>query len=201
MKPRYIIEQKITVLANKYCIYLTDEYGNKAELVAFAQQKRLAFKEKVTFYTDESKSQVAFTFRAEKVMDVHGRFIVEDAAGALIGIFRKDFTQSLTKSTWHIVDQQDQRLLTIAESSATLAIIRRFGGLLPVIGEIIDIIVMFFKYHFTFIGPNNTEVGRYQKTTLFRDHYALSLTDEAYQHNDWRVLTALAVALDALQSR
>ena len=43
--------------------------------------------------------------------------------------------------------------------------------------------------------------GTYIKTTLFRDHYLLSLDDETYNAQDWRVLAAVAVALDALQSR
>ena len=45
------------------------------------------------------------------------------------------------------------------------------------------------------------ELGQYKKTTLFRDHYALSMNEGAYNQYDWRVLAAMAVALDALQSR
>ncbi len=202
MKPQLIIEQKITAFVNKYAIYTADEHGQKDTMIAFAQQKRLAFKEKVIFYTNDTKSDVAFTFRAEKVMDIHGRYFVEDAQGLAVGTFKKDFTKSLVNSTWSIFNKQQEPTFTLNESSHALAAIRRFGGLIPIVGDIIDIVVLFLRYHFVFRdATTGEEVGRYQKTTLFRDHYLLSMDDEAYGKEDWRVLAAMAVGLDALQSR
>jgi hypothetical protein len=202
MNPKLIVEQKITAFVNKYAVYAADPTGSKGQLVAFAQQKRLAFKEKVLFYSDVEKTQPIFTLRAEKVLDVHGRYLVEDMQGNLIGGFKKEFKKSLIKSTWTILGQNDQPLFTVAENSLTLAIFRRFAGFLPIVGDFAEILVLFFRYHFSFINTSTSEiVGRYQKTTLFRDHYALSLTDEAYSQADPRVFAAIAVALDALQSR
>lgn len=202
MNPKLIVEQKITAFVNKYAIYAADQNGNKAQLIAFAQQKRLTFKEKVLFYSDIEKTQPAFTLRAEKVLDVHGKYIVEDMQGNFIGNFKKEFKQSLLKSTWSILNDQGQPKLTVAENSLTLALFRRFAGFLPIIGDLVEIIVLFLRYHFSFINSETgQEVGRYQKITLFRDHYKLLMTDEAYASEDWRVLAAMAVALDALQSR
>lgn len=202
MNPKLIVEQKITAFVNKYAIYVADTTGAKAQLIAFAQQKRLTFKEKVLFYSDAEKTQPIFTLRAEKVLDVHGKYIVEDMQGNFIGQFRKEFKQSLLKSTWSILNSSDQPKLTVAENSLTLALFRRFAGLLPIIGDLVEIIVLFLRYHFSFIdAATGQEVGRYQKITLFRDHYKLLMDDEAYAREDWRVLAAMAVALDALQSR
>ena len=202
MKPRLIVEQKITAFVNRYTIYTATEHGEKDQLVALAQQKRIALKEKVIFYTDESKSQIAFTFRAEKVMDIHGRYFVEDANGQLLGAFKKDFKKSLVSSTWDILNANGQQTINITESNTTLAVIRRYGGYIPFVGDVIDIIASFLRYHFVFSDTqSNNQVGRYQKTTLFRDHYLLSMDDAAYAEQDWRVLAAMAVGLDALQSR
>jgi uncharacterized protein YxjI len=201
MTPRLIVEQKITAFTNKYTVYAANPDESKGDVIAFAQQKRIAFKEKVSFYTNESKEQLAFTFRAEKVMDIHGRYFVEDPNGQLIGAFRKVFKDSLLKSTWTILDQNDAPRLTITESNVALALLRRFGGFVPFIGDLIEIVVLFFRYHFSVLDTTNAKVGLYQKTTLFRDHYKLSMTDEAYAKEDPRVLAAVAVALDALQSR
>lgn len=202
MNPKLIIEQKITAFVNKYAVYTTDASGEKAQLAAYAQQKRLAFKEKVTFFADESQTQPIFTFRAEKVLDVHGRYIIEDIQGNFIGSFKKDFKQSFLKSTWNILDSSDQPKVTITESNLVLALLRRYGGFIPFVGVAIDYIAMFLRYHFSFIDTStNQEIGQYQKITLFRDHYKLSMTDEAYSKYDWRTLAAMAVALDALQSR
>ena len=202
MTPRIIVEQKITPFVNKYLVFAANADGTKGNLLAYAQQKRLAFKEKVTFYADEAKTTTAFTFRAEKVMDIHGRYFVEDASGNLVGCFKKEFTDSLVKSTWTIMDANNTPKLKVAESSSLVAILRRFGGMIPIVGGIIDLIMPFIKYHFAFTDTTtNQPVGRYEKTTLIRDHYRLSMTDESYNQRDWRVLAAMAVALDALQSR
>ncbi|MEO5950769.1 MAG: hypothetical protein ABIQ04_04955 [Candidatus Saccharimonadales bacterium] len=202
MNPKLIVEQKITAFVNRYAIYATSPDGNKSQLIAFAQQKRLNFKEKVLFYSDESKDTPIFSFRAEKVFDIHGRYFVEDNSGALVGSFKKDFGKSFVSSTWHILDTSDNIKFTISESNKALAVFRRYGGYIPIVGDIIDLITLFFRYHFVFTQTDSgVEVGKYQKTTLFRDHYALSMTDAAYIAEDWRVLAAMSVALDALQSR
>lgn len=201
MKPRLIIEQKITAFVNRYEIYSALENGEKSELLAFAQQRRLAFKERVDFYTDEVKSDLVFSFRAEKVMDIHGEFFIEDADGNRIGAFKKQFKQSLLNSTWSILDPADTITLTVKESNQTLAAIRRFGGWIPIIGDIIELIVLFFRYHFMFVDQQGSEVGKYTKTKLIRDHYQLDMSDEQFTQHDWRVLAAMAVALDALQDR
>lgn len=201
MNPKLIVEQKLTAFVNRYEIYTPNTEGEKDKLVAFAEQKRLSFKERVIFYSDPSKKDIVFSFRAEKVMDVHGRYFVEDASGEQVGVFKKRFGKSLINSTWDILDKNDQPVLTISENNQVLAIVRRFGGWIPIIGELIDIITAFLRYHFVFKTPDNKEVGMYRKTTLFFDRYRLEMTDEIYTAHDWQVLAAMAVALDALQSR
>lgn len=202
MQPRYIVEQKITAFVNQYSIFQCQANGEKGELYAYAQQKRLNIKEKVLFYTDATKQQQLFSFRAEKALDVHGRYFVEDTNGTLLGVFKKDFTKSLLSSTWHIYDSNESHIFTAAESNTALAALRRYVGFVPIIGDFADIIAAFFKYHFIFTDiQSHSIVGMYRKTTLFRDHYRLEFSPEAYSKVDARVLMSIAVGLDALQSR
>lgn len=202
MTPKLIVQQKITAFVNQYEIYTAGSNGEKLDMVAFAQQKRLAFKEKVIFYSDRSKSLPMFTFRAEKVLDVHGRYLIEDMNGTTLGGFRKLFKQSLIASTWQIFDAEGTPRINVGENNTALAVLRRFGGYLPVVGELVDLIVLFFRYHFAFTSADSGEhLGEYRKTTLLRDYYTLSYDDVAYDAMDWRVFAAMAVALDALQSR
>ncbi len=202
MKPRLVIEQKITAFVNKYKVLNVTEAGQAGDLLALAQQKRLAFKEKVIFYTDEQKAAASFSFRAEKVMDVHGRYIVEDANGQIVGMFRKEFKKSLLVSSWVLMDAAGTEVFAVKESNVTIAVLRRFIGFVPLFGDLLDFAMNFFKYHFSFTElTNDQEIGQYKKTTLFRDYYQLSVTDEAWAKLDWRVFAAMGVALDALQSR
>ncbi|MCA0228065.1 hypothetical protein LCH21_01245 [Patescibacteria group bacterium] len=202
MKPRLVIQQKITAFVNKYKIYSSAPTGESDALMALAQQKRLAFKEKVMFYADEKRDKLSFTFRAEKVMDVHGRYFVEDASGKTLGMFKKEFMKSLVNSTWKVFDADGSERFEVKESNQILAIVRRFGGELPIIGLFVEIATAFFKYHFVFIDSSSGQVvGAYRKTTLLRDHYVLEIDDTAWESLDWRVFAGFGVALDALQSR
>lgn len=202
MKPRLLVEQKITAFVNRYSVYDSDTEGSKQDLVAFAQQKRMAFKEKVMFFDDEKRSQEVFSFRAEKVMDVHGRYFIEDANDTCLGMFRKEFKKSLITSSWVLMDADGNDKLRITESNLILAVLRRVVGWIPFIGDILELIVILFRYHFIILDVSNGEVvGKYEKTALFRDKYKLSLTDDAHTALDWRVYAAMSVALDALQSR
>lgn len=201
MKPRFIVEQAITAFVNKYRIYSVNEDGSKGNLCAYVQQKRFSIKEKVIFYADEKKTTQLFSFRAEKVIDIHGRYLIEDTNGKHIGTFKKEFAKSLISSTWHILDNTDKPSLIVSESNNALAVLRRYIGFVPIFGDILDLLMVFFKYHFSFKTPDGTVVGMYKKTTLFRDHYMLLMDDTIYSQNDWRILAAMTVALDALQSR
>ena len=202
MTPRLIIQQKLTAFVNKYRIYSVTDQGKTDQLISLAQQKRFKIREKVMFYTDQKRDKLSFTFRAEKVIDVHGRYLVEDPNGKALGAFRKEFKQSLVNSTWTIFDADGTERYLVKESSMVVAVLRRFIGEIPIIGELGDVIMAFFRYHFSFVDlQTGQEVGKYRKTTLFRDHYVLEATDELWNSIDWRVLAAMGVALDALQSR
>jgi hypothetical protein len=55
---RFSLRQRITLMVNRYEIRTMDESGAEGALVAVAQQKRMAFKEHVTFYADEVTGHV-----------------------------------------------------------------------------------------------------------------------------------------------
>jgi len=100
--PHFFVRQKITLMVNRYQIFAANPDGTEGELLAFAQQKRMAFKEQVTFYSDESKSRPVFSFRARQRLDVHAEHDVYDQDGVELGYFRKAFGASLVRSTWHL---------------------------------------------------------------------------------------------------
>lgn len=195
----YIIEQKLAPLANQYRVFDTVESGEKGELVSFAHQKRFAFKEQVNFYTDETQTSLAFSVKAEKVMDIHGKFLITSRSGASIGALRKVFGSSLFRSTWEVLTNDGAAVARVTEKSLPLALFRRVWGLVPYLGDLPFI----FKYHFVFLNPGNQEViADYVKTTRFRDHYRLDVHDEKLLESvGWQTVIAQAVFLDALQGR
>lgn len=185
------MHQKVTLMVNRYEVF-ADHGGEPGPLVAFVEQKRMAFKEQVTIYTDASKNQVLAGFRARKVIDLGSGYDVTDGSGQPIGLFRKDFGRSLTNSTWHL-DQPGAPTATGTERNQGIAILRRLWSFLPFVNDL----PFPFRYHFDFTR-NGQPVFSVDKKTWVRDHYLIRIADP---YVDRRVVIAQAVAVDALQAR
>jgi len=189
---RFAVTQKITLMVNRYEIRALGPNGEEGALLAFAQQKRMAFKEEVTFYTSEDRSTPVFSFKARQRLDLGATYDVFDPAGTPIGSFRKDFKASLLRSTWHLdaagVSAVGQ------ERNAAIAILRRVWELIPIVGEV----PVPFVFHFDFTDANGQLVMSSERRISLRDRYTISVPDRRL---DGRVAAAMAVALDALQSR
>ncbi|HEX5542372.1 MAG TPA: hypothetical protein VFX60_12575 [Micromonospora sp.] len=172
-------------MVNQYEIHAAGPDGSEGPLLAFAQQKRLAFKEQVTLYTDDTKQQPVFAFKARQVIDLGATYDVTDANGGPVGLFRKDFKQSLLRSTWH-VEQPGLGTATGQERNAAVAILRRFVDSLS-----------WLPYHFDFTLNGQLAFSVVKKWGL-RDRYVVDIQNPQI---DRRLVMAMAVALDALQGR
>ena len=194
---RFTIKQKITLMVNRYEIRSEGANGSEGPLIAIAQQKRMAFKEQVTFYADEARTQPVFGFKARQRMDLAATYDVTDAAGTPIGSFRKEFAKSLLRSTWQLT-ATDGLQATGTERNQNVAIARRLWELVPVVGELPSP----FLFHFDFTAPDGSIVLSSVRRRSVRDRYDVELpTLPNGWRLDWRVGAAMAVALDALQSR
>ena len=191
--PTFLVKQHITLMVNRYEIKSANPDGTEGALLAFAQQKRMSFKEEVNFYTDESKSTKLFSFKARQGLDVRAEHDVFDADGNIVGYFKKEFATSLIRSTWQMsyagVQARGQ------ERRPVIAILRRIWDFIPVVGEI----WVPFVFHFDFIDlATNQPVMVSERKKSIRDRYVVTVPDPRL---DFKVAASMAVALDALQSR
>jgi uncharacterized protein YxjI len=191
--PAFSMKQRITMMANKYELIAANPDGTDGPLIAFAQQKRMAFKEQVTFYADDSLTQAVFSFKARKKIDLGSGYDVFDANGQPIGWFKKEFGKSLLRSSWQLAGGGVEADGT--ERNATVAIVRRLWQFIPVAGDI----PLPFIFHFDFTDrTSGRPVLSVERKISVRDRYRVSVPD---QRLDFRVAAAMTVALDALQSR
>jgi uncharacterized protein YxjI len=194
---RYTLRQKLTLMVNRYEIRAVDPSGAEGPVLAVAQQKRMAFKEQVTFYADEARTQPVFSFKARQRMDLGATYDVFDAGGMSIGWFRKDFRRSLLRSSWHLGTADGLEAFG-TERNQNIAVLRRVWELLPVVGDL----PVPFLFHFDFTAPDGTVVLTSERRRSIRDRYEIGMPVAANGWQlDWRVGLAMAVALDALQSR
>lgn len=189
---RLLIRQRIRFMVNQYEVRAAAPDGSEGDLVAFAQQKRMAFKEQVTLYTDDSKQHAFMGFKARKRIDLSATYDVTDEAGRGLGTFRKDFKKSLLSSTWHL-EQPGLGITTGSERNQFVAVLRRVWNFIP----LAENLPFAWPYHFDFVAGDQV-VFSVEKKFGLRDKYVVDILDPRL---DRRLVIAQAVALDALQSR
>ncbi len=190
-KERFTVRQKTTLMVNRYVVTETLPDGSDGRVLAFAEQKRLTLRERMTFHTDDSGRKVLFTATARQVVDLGAVYDVRDAEGRSIGTFRKRSGASLLRSTWEL-DQPGSVAAVGRERNRFVAVARRLWELLP-----FDLVPFVWPYHFDFTSDEGP-VMKVDKKLGLRDRYAVDVSTPAL---DLRLAIAQAVALDALQSR
>ncbi|HYF28925.1 MAG TPA: hypothetical protein VEA36_00990 [Candidatus Paceibacterota bacterium] len=191
---KFLLTQRFAAFVNRYDFFLGTD-GERGERIGWAEQKRFNIKERITVWEGEGQETTLFAIQAEKVLDLHGKFFVEDGAGKQVGYLQKDFRSSLLSSTWNIHDAAGALLFTTTEKSELLALARRLSFLIPFVGEVIDLI----PFQFVFL-KDGVRVGEQVKRFRLRDTYVIEVT-EALDGVDRRLILALAIALDELQGR
>ena len=125
-------------------------------------------------------------------LDVHARHDVFDERGVALGMFSKEFGASLLRSTWHLSAPGVEALGQARRP--VIAILRRIWTVIP---------------YWATSGCRSSSTSTSWKATnqpvliserqkAIRDRYTVSVPD---QRLDFHVAAAMAVALDALQSR
>lgn len=182
--PTFFVKQKFAMTMNRYELNAANPDGSFGAVLGVAEQKRLAFKEEVTFYSDQTKSRAVFSFKARKRMDLNAGYDVFDEARQPLGFFRKDFGASLLRSTFHV--EGPGYAGTGQERSQLVAIVRRFSD------------IPFLPIHFDYATPEGQPLVSIERQGSVRDKYTVRVPDPRV---DFRVAAALAVAMDALMSR
>jgi hypothetical protein len=191
---RFLVRQHFTVMVNRYDIVTWPVDGKPGEVVATCQQKRMTFREEATFYADPERTRRVFRFKSRKKLDVRGETDVFDADDRPVGLFRKDFGTSLWRSTWYLA-QPDLGECRGHERHPVVAVLRRVWDLIPFIGDL----PFAWPYHFDFTTADGRPVMTVERVFgSLRDAYRVTIQDPAL---DRRLAAAMAVGLDALQSR
>jgi uncharacterized protein YxjI len=180
-----VVRQRVRLMVNQYEVHAVAPDGTEGAILAFAQQKRMAFREQVTIYTDDTKRTPLIGFKARQVLDLGATYDITDSSGTPIGRFRKNFQESLIRSTWHL-EQPGYGEMVGRETNLTVALLRRLVDSLS-----------WLPYHFEFLIGDRPAFSVVRRWGL-RDSYVVTIHDPQL---DRRLVTAVAVALDALQSR
>jgi uncharacterized protein YxjI len=196
---RFLLLQRFRPMINQYEVStLGADEKSAGEPICFVEQKRMKLKEDLRAYTDDTKTAEVFRIKAQQVWDPRARYDVTDTSGQPVGQLSKVFGRSLLRSTWRLYDDAGNEIGWARERSLFVALVRRLIGLVPFIGEFLELLPI--PYHFDYFAGEE-RIGGLQRILGVRDRYRLDVSGDGERTMDRRLVLALAVGLDALQAR
>jgi len=196
---RFVLRQRFKMVINHYVFSVPDGSEGDGEPFCFVEQKRFKFKEDIRFFTDETKTQELVRILARQRFDPRAKYDITDATGGKIGGIQKVFGKSLFRSTYKLFDAQDAEVATVQERSLFTAIFRRVVGLIPYVGDFLELLPI--PYHFDFRSGETLLGTHSRRRWKFTDIYDMDFTADTDHRLDRRLVLATAVGLDALQAR
>ena len=193
---RFLVDQVVRPVANLYRVTpLAMGETPAGQPIAYVRQRKLAIKEDIRFYADESETQELFRLKARSMLDLGGSRYDVFAGEERIGVLSHRFKESLLRSTWHVAGPDEEEIAIARERSTAGAIARRVVDFVPYIGGFVPI-----PYNFEILVGGQV-VGAMDRKFKVRDQYLLDLSEDRDRTIDRRLAVALAIGLDTLQNR
>jgi uncharacterized protein YxjI len=112
-------------------VFLEDSRGN---LLLYVRQKLLKLKEEVSVFSDEAQNHLAFTIKADRVIDFRARYTIANSAGQTLGTIKQRGMRSLWKAHFDIEDAFGRETYLIEEENPLVRMLDGLFGSIPIIG-------------------------------------------------------------------
>lgn len=120
---------KIGTLSNDF--EAKDALGNT---LFYVREKILTWRDQMKVYSDSSKSELLYEMKSNRLIDFQQTFTITDTANNVIGKVRRKSIRSLWKSTFKLVNADDEHDYTIQEKNAFVKMWDGIFGEIPIIG-------------------------------------------------------------------
>lgn len=179
-------EFKITSLANDFSA--KDANG---QMLAYVRQKMFKFKEAISVFTDESRSEVLYTINADRWIDFNASYMFAKGKGSeVFGRVGRKGARSLFNAHYEIFDGEGEQEFTIREENPWAKFWDAVMGEIPVVGLFTGLM---FNPRYIVKRMDGTEVARLSKeASFFGRRFKLDkLTDHLEQDESERMLLSL----------
>lgn len=181
------ISMKMIALAPQF--YLYDVNGNQ---VGFIKQKLLKLKESIQVFKDDSKTEITHTIKADSILDLSAGYAISNQSG-VIGKTQRLGMKSLWRTEFHVYDKDNHHTHTIQLANPIVQFVEGLIGLIPIVGDILNIISGYFlnpTYHI--LDADDTVVAVMKKRpALFEGKY--EVRSEYELDDDTQELLALSL--------
>ncbi len=127
---------KILGLAPQIYVYDSTE----AE-VFYVKQKLFKLKENIEVFSNSNREDLVARIKADRIMDFSACYRFTDPDENEFGAVRRKGWRSIFKAEYHVLDTQDEHVMTISEDSAMVKILDGIAGQIPLIGFFLTMMI------------------------------------------------------------
>jgi len=150
---------KIGTLANDFVA--TDARGNT---VAYVRQKMFKLKENIEIFSDESKSQLNYTIKADRWLDFSAAYAFHDENGKVFGKVARKGWRSIWKAKYNIIDENNNQQYSIGEENGWIKVMDSLLGEIPILNIFTGYL---FNPTYLVVDTNDKPIVRLKKQASF----------------------------------
>ncbi len=179
----YPVELSFKILALASQIYIRDASGG---LIGYVKQKMFKLKENIEIYSDENKSELIYTIKADRILDFSANYSFTDVNGKSIGSIRRKGMRSILKAHYLIFDSNQQQVFEVHEENAWIKVIDALVGEVPVVGMFTGYL---FNPAYLVTRMNGNTVVRVQKQpAFFEGKFQIELKEQMSESDEELIL-------------
>jgi len=161
--------------------------------VAYVRQKMLKLIDEIQVYTDESRSQLIYTIKANQWLDFSASYAFTDAKGKDIGRVARKGWASLWKANYDIFDEQQIKQLFVREENPWAKV---FDTLLSEVPFLNLLTGFFFHPTYSVARPDDTKIARLSKvSSFFGRKFVIEKLAEFEKGEEERILLGLMMMI------
>lgn len=144
--------------------------------IAYVRQKMFKLKEKVTVFSDKTKTVKKYQIKADKWLDFNTSYNFTNSEGRELGRVARKGWKSIWKVKYELYDETDKQDLIIKEENAWVKVFDSLLGEIPILGIFTGYL---FNPKYSITRPDCTIVARLSKQkSFFGRHFTIDkLTD------------------------
>ncbi len=148
---------------------------------AFVKAKLFKLKEKVEVFSDESRTALLYTIKANKWLDFNSSYSFEKPDGTSIGRIVRRGWKSIWKASYELYDENDQQDLVLHEKNAGVKVWDTLLSEIPLLGMFSG---YFFNPSYVLKRPDGTLVATFTKQSSFFGRKFLLDQNDKFEHGE-----------------
>lgn len=178
----------ITTFSNDFTA--TDASG---KTVAFVKQKLFKFKEDVSVFENETKTNILFKINADKWIDFSTAYNFSDPGGKSLGKVARKGWASIWKAKYELIDQHQKLQYHIREENAWVKVMDGVLGQIPILSIFTGYL---FNPSYIVTNLDNKIVVRLKKeASFFGRKFEVSKLTDIDQDDEQRILLGLMMMI------